>query len=360
MRLRMFAYVCGTLVLLAPGRSHAQARVNPDISAIGDMRYVARNDVARALADTKSASIAFEELELNFSAYLNPYSRADVFLSTGVEGPVELEEVYATLLRGLPVQARFGKYKLDVGKLNTQHPHQWGWIETPLMLRSFFGPDGAASPGVNVSRLQPVGDSAITLSANAFRADFFAGAGEDSAIVANEAAPDIGYSGRVSFFRSLTDHTHLEVGASYLSARYDPVRRLDAQVGGFDFKLKWRPDTYRTFNLVAEWMTSKRDVKNEGTGQVSTVTAGGAFSAAELRFRKRFDVGGYADWAQDAMVDNMETTAFGGYLGFMPVEETIRFSAVYRHETSDFFADSSDTVTLQVLWAIGPHKPHQF
>jgi len=337
-------------------RSWSQARVNPDISAIADMRYVGRNDVARTLADAQSTSFEFEELELNYSAYLNPYARADVFISTGTEGTVDIEEAYATLLRGLPVKARFGKYKLDVGKINSQHPHQWGWLDAPLMVRSFLGPEGASAAALNVQRLQPIGDTALTLSANAFRADFFEPESDTSGAV---SPPDVGYSGRASLFRSLTDFTHVELGASYLWATYDPTRNLDTQVGGVDFKYKWRPDTYRTFTLVAEAMRSDREVR-DSTAAVSNVVAYGAFTAAELRFRKRFDVGGFFDWAQDAMVDGAETTAGGGYVGFMPVEETIRFSAVYRHETSDFYDGNNDSVAVQVLWAIGPHKPHQF
>lgn len=361
MRTDISRAVLAAILVMAPAIARAQARVNPDVSVIGDMRYLIRNDEARALADAKRTSFEFEELELNFSSYLNPYARADVFISTGLEGPVELEEVYATLLRGLPFQARFGKYKLDVGKINTQHPHQWGWLETPLMLRSFFGPEGAAATSLGVSRLQPIGDSAVTLSLNAFRADFFGEEEEGPDTTLAEASPpEIAYSGRLSFFRSLTDFTHLEIGASYLAARYDPARKLDTQVAGVDAKLKWRPDTYRFFNIEAEGMMSHRDVDDEATGEVTSVDAIGAFAAAEYRFRKRFDVGGFFDWAEDAVIKDAETTAGGAYVGFMPVEETIRFSAVYRYETSDFHDGSANSVTFQVLWALGPHKPHQF
>lgn len=366
---RCIPFICALVALSATGadRAWSQARVNPDISAITDMRYVVRDDVAKSLAGSRSTSFEFEELELNYSAYLNPYSRADVFISTGLEGPVEIEEAYATVLRGLPVQARFGKYKLDMGKVNTQHPHQWGWLDTPLMLKSFFGHEGASAPAVNVSRLQPVGDTALTLSANAFQAGFFqhghgdeADAGADSTSESADAPPEIGYSGRLSAFRSLTDFLHVEAGASYMFATYDPAHNLDAKVGCVDFKLKWRPDTYRSVTFVAEAMRSDREVEDETTEVVSNVIAYGAFSAGEVRFRKRFDVGGFIDWAQDALVDGVETTAGGGYFGFMPVEETLRFSAVYRHETSDLYDGSDNTVTVQVLWAVGPHKPHQF
>lgn len=358
-------------VLLAalPAALSGQTMENPDISAIADMRYVYRNDVAAGLAGQDEASFEFEELELAFTGYLNPYMRADFYLGIhGVTGPFELEEGYASVVRGIPVQLRFGKYLLDFGRINTQHPHQWGWLERPLMYRTVFGHHGAAVIGLGASRLQAVGETAVTLSVSGFRNDFFEipahdeESGDEHHHDAGGAA-DIGGSGRLSAFRSLTENTHIEAGISGLAARYDYEHGLDAALAGADFKLRWRPDTYRAFNLVAEALYSDREVGHsdeEETLHVETVTAWGAFSAAELRFRKRYDLGVYFDWTQDAYVQDAETTAWGAYAGFMPVEETARFSLVYRTEESDFYEGSSDTISFQVLWSLGPHQPHPF
>jgi hypothetical protein len=354
------------LVMSAASAALAQSLVNPDISAIADMRYVYRDDVAAALADQNNGSFEFEELELAFIGYLNPYMRADFYLGIhGVTGPFELEEGYASVVRGLPVQLRFGKYLLDFGRINAQHPHQWGWLERPLMYRTVFGHDGASVVGLGASRLQALGDNAVTLSASAFRSDFFEVHHHeeeegDEHSHGGEGAADIGGSGRISLFRSLTENTHVEIGGSGLAARYDYDHGLDTWLVGGDFKLRWRPDTYRSVNLIAEALYSEREVKHEEDDPIENVTAWGAFSSAELRFRKKYDVGAYADWTQDAYVQDAETTALGGYVGFMPVEETARFSLVYRHEESGLYAGASDSVTFQVLWSLGPHKPHPF
>jgi len=354
------------LSIVTPLAAAGQAMVNPDISAIADMRYVYRDDVAAALAGQNNGSFEFEELELAFVGYLNPYMRADFYLGIhGVTGPFELEEGYASVVRGLPVQLKFGKYLLDFGKLNTQHPHQWGWLERPLMYRAAFGEEGASVIGFGASRLQALGENAVTLSLSAFRSDFFEvhhheEETEEEHTHGGEGVTDIGGSGRLSLFRSLTENTHIEIGGSGLAARYDYEHGLDTWLVGGDFKLRWRPDTYRSFNLIAEALYSDREVKHEEDDPVENVTAWGAFSSAELRFRKKYDVGAYADWTQDAYVQDAETTALGGYIGFMPVEETARFSLVYRHEESDLYAGASDSVTFQVLWSLGPHKPHPF
>jgi hypothetical protein len=304
MNFRALPFVIALSVLI-PRTASGQTLVNPDISAIADMRYVYRNDVAAALAAQNNGSFEFEELELAFSGYLNPYMKADLYLGIhGVAGPFELEEGCASVVRGIPVQLKFGKYLLDFGRINTQHPHQWAH--------------------------------------------------------GGEGVTDIGGSGRLSIFRSFTENTHVELGGSALAARYDYEHGLDTWLVGGDFKFRWRPDTYRSFNLIAETLYSEREVKHVEDENAEDVTAWGAFSSAELRFRKKYDVGAYADWTQDAYVQDAETTALGGYFGFMPVEETARFSLVYRHEESDLYAGAGDSVTFQVLWSLGPHKPHPF
>jgi hypothetical protein len=365
MNFRALPFVIALSVLI-PRTASGQTLVNPDISAIADMRYVYRNDVAAALAAQNNGSFEFEELELAFSGYLNPYMKADLYLGIhGVAGPFELEEGCASVVRGIPVQLKFGKYLLDFGRINTQHPHQWGWLERPLMYRTVFGDDGAGVIGLGASRLQAIGDNAVTLSLSAFRSDFFEipahdAETEDDHAHGGEGVTDIGGSGRLSIFRSFTENTHVELGGSALAARYDYEHGLDTWLVGGDFKFRWRPDTYRSFNLIAETLYSEREVKHVEDENAEDVTAWGAFSSAELRFRKKYDVGAYADWTQDAYVQDAETTALGGYFGFMPVEETARFSLVYRHEESDLYAGAGDSVTFQVLWSLGPHKPHPF
>jgi hypothetical protein len=93
---------------------------------------------------------------------------------------------------------------------------------------------------------------------------------------------------------------------------------------------------------------------------ISTVDALGAFASAEVQVRKRWSAGGFFDWTQDATIQDAETTAVGGFLAFLPVEETARIGLVYRHETSDLYDFTDSSVTLQFLWALGPHKVHTF
>jgi hypothetical protein len=309
--------------LCYPVAVSAQSRINPDLSVIGDMRYAYRDDLAAALAGQDNLAFQFEELEINFAGYLNPYARADAYVAVhGVTGPVEIEEAYATLLRGLPAQLRFGKYFLDFGRINQMHRHQLPWLEYPLMLASFFGDEGARVIGLQASRLQGVGDTAVRLSLNAFRSDFFGHDHDEEAEEEHGHEPGgedqtkIGGSGRLSLFREVGETSGLEIGGSYLYATT--------------------------------------------LGTVTTARAYGAFANAELRFRRMWDVGTFYDWSQNGFDPDIEVTSYGGYIGLMPVEETLRFSVVYRYADSNVATGESNSVILQVIWSLGPHKPHPF
>jgi len=327
----------------------AQTVVNPDISAVGDARVAVRNRAFARSLGQRRAFLHFEELELVFTGYLNPYARADVFVSLGDEG-AEVEEANTTVLRGLPLalQVKAGKYLLDLGRINSQHPHQWSWLERPLAHRSFLGKEGAGCMGVQVSTLRPIGDRALTATLNVFSADFFDGAD-------TLGAPAPGLSGRLSLFSSLGEFTSIDFGISYMIAPYDPERDLTSQVGAIDLKAKWRPDMYRALTVVAETMVSRRE-RISG----SPADALGFFASAGYRWRRRFDAGLFYDYAQGALAPDQEARALGIYFGFMPVEETSRFSLVWRRESADYYAGVHSSLTLQFLWSLGPHKPHPF
>jgi hypothetical protein len=356
---------------LSAGVAGAQTLANPDISVIGDMRAIARTDEAASAAGAGNLSFVFEEIEFNFAGYLNPYMRADVTAALhGEEVEVELEEANFTVLRGLPWSLQFnaGRYLLDFGRLNSQHPHQWAWMDTPLVIRTMLGEEGLRATGGRLTMLTGAGETAVTLSASAFMSDAFAAHehgqddGHEHEAAEEDAAPEVMGSSRVSLFRQLSDAWSFEAGGSYMAGTYDPVEALWLDLAGADLKLRWRPDTYRSFVWIAEMMSGTREVAAEDSPGISITetSSTGAFTSVQYQFRMRWDLGGFVDWTQDAVAGDAETTAAGAFFGFSPAEETARISLVYRHETSDFYDHEDNSLTLQFLWSLGPHKVHTF
>jgi len=103
-----------------------------------------------------------EELEVAIQANLNPYARADVFLAKpgpDSDAPFEIEEAYATVLRGLPLDLnlKVGKYLTEYGKMNGLHPHAWPFLSKPLSLIRFLGEEGINDLGISTSILLPTG-----------------------------------------------------------------------------------------------------------------------------------------------------------------------------------------------------------
>jgi hypothetical protein len=362
--------LAGLAFITIGGPVAAQTLVNPDISAVGDMRTHFRTQKDADSLGVNPVNFVFHELELNFAGYLNPYMRADAYI--GIHGTsdvaIHVEEASISVLRGLPWRLQFktGKYLLDFGRINEQHPHQWSWIEWPAQNRSMLGPEGLWPVGAHLSTMQPIGETAVSLSANAFMSSYFDSHHDHGHEEEPEKETDIEspagvmWSGRLAFFRSLGYYWHAELAFSGLTGSYDTGRALDVTMTDIDWKLRWRPDTYKSITWIGESMYSERQVLHDAIEGKETVTARGLFSALELQFRRTWIMGGYVDYSQSAEVQGAETRGAGGWIGYLPAEETARFTLVYRHETGDLYPFDNNEILFQIVWALGPHQPHGF
>ena len=144
------------------GNPFARLLLLPDISAIGRGALAwNRLDVGTLsprgdpFAPAHTVQAIFEELELGVQAVIDPYARADVFLSFTPDG-AEVEEAYLTTL-GLPagLQVRAGKLFAPFGRQNQQHAHVWDFVDRPLALARLLGGDALKGPGLDVAWLAP-------------------------------------------------------------------------------------------------------------------------------------------------------------------------------------------------------------
>src|SRR5262249_24055173 len=98
--------------------------LNPDISLIGDFIGTAgRNTIS------PSRSLELHESEVGMQAIIDPYARADAFISFGETG-VNVEEGYVTFT-ALPagLLLKVGKMRAEFGKVNTIHNHALPFID---------------------------------------------------------------------------------------------------------------------------------------------------------------------------------------------------------------------------------------
>ena len=94
------------------------------------------------------------ELELAFSASVDPYFDAAAYLAIDDDGNVELEEAWFQT-RGLPygLKLKGGKFLSDFGYANKQHPHQWDFANQNLPYLNLLGMHGIQDAGLQFTWL---------------------------------------------------------------------------------------------------------------------------------------------------------------------------------------------------------------
>ena len=113
-----------------PGRRSANL-LNPEISATGDVRLVAREE-----SPPRDNAVA-REFEFSFQSALDPFSKTKIFLTFENE-EVGIEEGYI-YWSGLPgrIRADLGKFRQQIGDLNRWHLHALPGNRVPAGVPAF-------------------------------------------------------------------------------------------------------------------------------------------------------------------------------------------------------------------------------
>lgn len=366
------------VVLFVVAAAGLAQSMNPDISVIP--RFILQTNDGEKLSEGirqfSRPDFAFEELEIAMQAYVNPYAKADVILTLpgpDVEaGKLGLEEVYATILRGLPLDLnlRFGKYRVDYGKLNMMHPHAWPFVTQPLSQERFFGADGLNDLGVSASVLLPTGDIYSKLTIDLLRG---LAIGEATGIAdTTGASPFYATSARLMGFFPLGDVSDLEVGLSGYTGIHDPYNRDRFWYGNLDFKYKYKPDAYTSLVVQGEFLYNTRTaaqdrgfnqfVDADGNPERRTINSSGLYLYADYQFLKLFSAGARFDWTESPYSAADRAQGVAVFLGYYPVEETLALRLQYQLTTTETpdVSQSVHMIALQVFFSLGPHKAHPF
>jgi len=88
----------------------------------------------------------------SFDPWFDAFATVGFHLDPDGETVVELEEAFLQT-QSLPygLQARAGDFFTEFGLHNPSHPHDWAWLDQPVVNNRFFGPDGARAPGVRLA-----------------------------------------------------------------------------------------------------------------------------------------------------------------------------------------------------------------
>jgi hypothetical protein len=326
--------------------------LNPNISAIGWFQGQAGDAHDR----TDTSAFQLREVELGYQATVDPYSRADFFISVSPDEGIDVEEGYLTLLT-LPAgfTAKLGKFRSNFGKFNRTHPPETPFADRPLAAERFLGEEGLSGMGASVSWLAPLPfylnfDGEVTNTPDS----------TDVPAFAEYRGKDLMYLARASTFFDLGETTNLTLGGSYANGANGPAETVDpiavpdarrAQLYGGDATFRWknpRRAIYRSLTAQLEWMARDPDDGPRRTG---------GFAWADYQFARRWHLGARYDWSQaiDAIADDT-TTGGLGFLTFTPSE----FWALSLQGQDRDFDGSAMSYFFKTTFNIGPHGQHPF
>ncbi|HEU5167152.1 MAG TPA: hypothetical protein VFU29_16515 [Chitinophagaceae bacterium] len=321
---------------------------NPDIGVIGDFRgsYISKGQ--------RNFDFYLNETEVSLQAAVDPYARADFFLSfsrdpeTGKYG-VEVEEGYLTTL-SLPagLQLKAGRFRSAIGRLNTVHPHALPFIDMPNAYVNYFGEEGLKDEGLSLSWLLPT---------KAFYQELLfqvtSGYSESPAFARSEGNRLLYVSHLKNFF-TLNDDNTLELGLTGISGPNDSARV--SNMAAVDLTYKWKPvkmNTYHSLTWQSEFYFNHASLMDN-----YSMSSFGMYSFIQYQLAKRWFLTGRYDYGQKPYDKTLKVNAFSLTAGWYATE----FSKLeFETKTTDDNIDKRYyQAWLRWIFVIGAHGAHQY
>jgi hypothetical protein len=318
---------------------------NPAIAVIGNFLASAGHNPVQP-----SPAFQVEESELSLQAVVDPYARADFFLSFSNSG-VEVEEAFVTFLT-LPWQTQLkgGKFRVQFGKVNTMHLHRLPWVDEPLPIDDILlSPDAWAGEGISISKLIPLpGDTFSELYVQILDGT------SDVLFIAPEKS-DLTYDVQYRAYRDFGDDHNLEMGASYAYGHNGTSTTNTTNLENVHLVYRWRPllgRPYRSFILRSEYFWSQREQPD------GTQNAQGFFVGGDYQLGRRWFTGARYEFSDHATNAALRDNGVAVTLTFLPSEfSLLRAEYRYREYAPGIKANEG---FLQIQFAIGAHGAHVF
>ena len=322
--------------------------------------------------------------------YFKGFANIVLKLDKNNQTDIELEEAYAQST-SLPanLQAKAGQFFAAFGRQNAQHPHQWAFVDAPIILTRAFGPDGLRNIGAQASWLAP------TPFYTEATIGVFDGQGSTAFGFRNPGDPDaLGvdrFHGRATFDRTLhgpgdllyvpriassfdlTDQQTLVIGASAAFGPNDTGLENRTEIYGVDFYWKWKAlNADEGFPFVS-WQTEALYERFEAGADptaptplpAETLRDWGFYSQVLWGFKPRWVAGLRGEYANgnDGAFDSQdifrgERTRISPALTFYP-SEFCKLRLQYNYDHGELFGDAH-SVWLQLEFLLGAHGAHKF
>jgi hypothetical protein len=324
------------------------AFTNPELSVIGDFQ-----GVYKSIGKRKTDAF-IKEVEISLGSAVDPYVRADFFLSfhreeeTG-EFNMAMEEGFLTTL-SLPaqLQLKIGKFRSNFGKLNLVHPHANNFIDIPLVIKNYFG-EALIDEGFSLSWLVP----------NPF--DFYQdltiqvtrGPDENNSFTRSEES-DFLYLAHLKNFWDLSDNSTLEIGFSAGHGPNDSL--LTTFLGGLNITYKWKPlqfKQYKSFEFQTEFLWSDRQIL-----EYQHIKSFGMYAFVTWQLAQRWFATSRFDYSNLPNNNKWNERALSGIIGWYASEFQKVELQFKRTIINNFY--TVNQVMLRSVFVIGAHGAHQY
>ena len=351
----------------------------------------------------------FREAEIAFSATVDPYFDASLFLAIDGDGTVELEEGYFQT-RSLPAGLRVkgGKFLSDFGYINRQHPHQWDFVDQNLPYLNLLGPHGLQDTGVQLTWLPKLPFYTL-LGVEGLQGNqeiFGATVGDDDRAALElgdtkdgprlwtafaKIAPEIGVNHALQLglsYAKNTQHQEVQAHTHAHDDAHDEDHEIeihrnglagDAQLWGVDLVYKYDgggAHGHKGFKFQSEYLRSIKEMRitssahPEVVGSRRTLTTDGLYAQAIYGFAPKWTAG----LRYDVLGMTNEISGGGKDAGFgssdrwtfdvtWNLSEFSRLRAQYAHNDileAPGERERFDAFYLQFLVSMGSHGAHAF
>ncbi len=336
------APVAASAPLAAPP-SLSSKLFNPDIAAIGDFIGAAGKSPGGG-----EPSLEFHEAEVSFQAIVDPYARADVFLTFGPEevGVEEAFITFPTLPGGLLMKV--GKMRDAFGKINATHNHVLPFADRPLMIQNLLGgEEGLGDSGISVSRLFPNSFAFLEATGQVYRGE--------SAIFRAEKRTDLAYVSHLRGYRDLTESTNLDLGASWARGHNDAGGGETTRLFGADATFRYRP----LRRSIYTHLLARGEVAWSRHTELAGPSSFGAYGYLEYQFARRWTAGARFDTAERAIDPSVKDRGASLLMTYKPSEFSL-IRGQYRHTRFGDGRPRANEFLFQFLFSIGAHGAHPF
>lgn len=353
----LLLFVCLFQALLSSGLAECQTQdpnqtksaslMNPATSLNILSLYKRSRQSSKFNESIHDNGLSLQEVELQFSADVDPYFRVDAALSVHPDEnhyAIEPEEVYAKTTSIPYITFKLGRFHAALGRHNEFHTHAFPFIDAPLINQRLLGADGLTEVALSTAVLIPT-PWFMELTLQILQ-------GESSDIFASTDS-SLAYVTRLRNLFDLTDDFTMDLGISGAKGKnaYDQT----SKASGFDLTFKWRPNFGGKYTAL---IVGTEFLQGEVLGRKNDEKPRGDSVYAQYQFAERWWIEARTEQTRNRENSDETQKKTSVLLAFFPSE----FSGI--RADVDLLKDNNNqkrlSYILQGNFTIGAHPAHSY